>query len=117
MNQSEHVRNIALDIVITILTCGLFNIYVQYRQILALNAMLKEEKYSFPMWLLLVIVTCGLYHIYHEYRMSTDLANILRQNDSKEAIISVVLTAFGLHIVCDAIQQSHINQYYGVTRL
>ena len=39
-----HFRNIALDIVINILTCGLYNLYVQYKQCEAVNDMLKEQK-------------------------------------------------------------------------
>lgn len=114
---SPHVRNIGLDLLFTLLTCGLYNIYVQYRQILALNEMLKEERYSFLNWLIFVVLTCGLYHIYHEYRTSEDLCRLLNLQDSKEPIIAVILTVFGMHIVCDAIQQYHINRFYGVTKL
>lgn len=107
------VRNIGLDLVITILTCGLFNIYIQYQQILALNDMLKQQKYDFISWLLFCIITCGFYHIYHEYRISTDLARLLNKPEDQSALISVILTIFGVSIILDAIQQSEINRYYG----
>lgn len=115
--QSEHVRNIALDLVLTILFCGLFNLYVQYKQIEAVNSMLRQEKYSFLIWLFLTLITCGLYHIYHEYRKSSDIAEVMNEPNSSEPIISIILTVFGLHIVADAIQQAKINQYYGNTQL
>lgn len=117
MPQSPYVRNIALDLIITILTCGLFNFYVQYQQILALNEMLKTPKYDFLKWLVLCIITCGLYHIYHEYRMSQDLAILLKKNNDQDSLIAVLLTFFGLSIVLDAIQQSDINAYYGKNHL
>ena len=111
--QSPHVRNIALDLILTLLTCFIFNLYVQYRQCLALNDMLKQDKYSFWLWLILTIITCGFYHIYHEYRMSADLCKVLKKSGEQLTIVSVFLTFFGFSIVLDAIQQSEINSYYG----
>ena len=61
-NQDAHYRrNVALDVVLTLLMCGLWNIVVQYEQIKMLNALLKEER--FPYWKigLLVLLTCGIY--------------------------------------------------------
>ena len=115
--RSEHVRNIALDIVFTLLSCGLFNIYVNYVQMQAVNHMLKEQKYNFVHWILLTLITCGLYHIYHEYRKSTDIDRCMGKENSNEAILNVALTAFGLFIVADAIQQVQINRYYGSNAL
>lgn len=111
--KNQHVRNIPLDIVLTLITCFLYNIYVQYKQCAAVNDMLKEYKYSFVQWLIFTILTCGLYHIYHEYRKSSDVAVLLKKDPSSAGLIAVVLTAFGLSIVNDAIQQSEINGFYG----
>lgn len=113
----RHVRNIPLDIILTIITCFLYNFYVQYKQIEAVNDMLKENKYSFGMWLILTIITCGLYHIYHEYRKSSDVAKVMKKDEGSAGLTAVVLTVIGLGIICDAIQQSEINAYYGNTKL
>jgi len=107
------VRNIGLDLVLTVLTCGLFNIYVQYKQMQALNYLLGKPKYEFVSWALLCAITCGLYHIYHEYRKSSDLAILLKDTNSLEPIITIVLTVMAFSIVADAIQQYHINRYFG----
>lgn len=114
---SEHVRNIAKDIIFTLLTCGIYNIYVQAKQINAVNAIIKEQKYSFGMWFLLTLVTCGLYHLYHEYRLSSDLVKHIEGLNENEAILTVGLAAFGMSLVADAIQQSHINKFYGAKGL
>jgi len=114
---SEHVRNIAVDIVLTILTLYVFNIWVQYKQILAANAMLGQEKYSFWKWALLSLVTCGIYHIYHEFRKSEDLARVTGRATSNDGLISLILTIVGLGFVNDAIQQSRINEYFGSNAL
>ncbi len=109
----KHVRNIALDIVLTILTCFLYSVYVQYKQIEAVNDMLKVEKYNFVLWLIFTIITCGLYQIYHEYRKASDIAKMQNKDPGTPALIAVLLTFFGLVIVNLAIQQSEINTYYG----
>ncbi len=113
----EHVRNIPLDIILSIFTCFIYNIYVQYRQMRALNSMLNQEKYNFLTWLLLTIITCGLYHVYHEYRKSEDIARVNGKTHSNDGVVALVLTIFGLSLVTDAIQQSEINRYYGDDRL
>lgn len=113
---SRHVRSIGLDIFFTIITFGLYNIYIQYCQVKAVNVMLGEEKYSWGWWLFLTIVTFGLYHIYHEYRQATDIEH-KAGGVQHLVLLSVALSCFGLAPVCDAIQQSHINRYFGSTSL
>lgn len=113
----RHVRNIALDIVLTLITCGLFNIYVQYKQMEAVNDMLKENRYNFVLWLILAIITCGLYHIYHEYRKSSDIARVLKKDQGSAGLVAIILTVVGLMIINDAIQQSEINSFYGNSSL
>jgi hypothetical protein len=115
--QHPNVRNIAIDIVLTLLTCGLFNIYVQYKQCGYVNDMLKQPKYSFLFWVLFCLITCGLYHIYHEYRKSCDIAVLLKKDPGSAGLISVILTLFGLWMINDAIQQADINTYYGSSQL
>lgn len=115
--QMLFVRSIGFDLVITILTCGIYNLWVQYKQMEAVNYMLQQTKYSWLLWLILSIVTCGLYHIYHEYRKCADIATCLKQEHSHEPIISIVLTIFALSFVADAVQQSMINRYYGSSSL
>ncbi|MDD9940535.1 MAG: DUF4234 domain-containing protein [Myxococcales bacterium] len=114
---SEHVRNIAVDIVLTVITCGLYNLYWQAKQMTALNEILNEDKYSFLTWCALTLITCGLYHIYHEYRVSSDLAEALGRDPGSDKVIAVVLSLFGLSIVVDAIQQSQINEHFGDSAL
>jgi len=114
---SPHIRSIGMDMIWTILTCGLFNIYLQYKQMIAVNAMLRFEKYRFLPWFALTIVTCGLYHIYHEYRKTGDICHALGDTRSNEPLISVILSVFGLMMVADAIQQAHINRYFNSSKL
>ena len=98
-----HVRNIVMDLLLTLITCGLYNFYIQYVQINAINDILKTPKYSFIMWLLLTLVTCGMYHIYHEYIMTRDLVDAFpTPSGSMEPVVSIILTVMGLPFIADA---------------
>lgn len=107
------IRSIVLDIVFTILTCGLYNFWVQYKQIETINHMIRQNKYSFLSWLLLCLVTCGLYHIYHEFRKTEDICHVVGKDPGSETLITIVLTVLGMHIVADALQQVMLNKYFG----
>lgn len=116
----EAVIGIGVGIILSILTCGLYGLYWQYKQIEVLNAWLGREEYDFWVWLLLSLVTCGLYALYYEYTMAKGINEIqevqgLRVNDDL-ALLCVLLAAFGFGIASLAIQQSEINKLYGETR-
>ena len=55
----DPVINIGVGILLTIVTCGIYGLYWQYRQMEALNGFLGRKEYDFWMWFLLSIVTCG----------------------------------------------------------
>ena len=109
----EYVRSIAVDVILTVLLCGLWNIWIQARQMRAVNFMIGTPKYKFWHWLLLTLITCGLWHIYHEYRLSQDIAWARNSPQSDNPVIHLVLSIFGLSIVVDALQQAEINSYFG----
>ena len=111
---SEHHIEIAMGIILSLLTCGIYNIYWNYRQFQAMNALLGREEYQFWLWLLLSIVTCGLFHIYYEYKMGADLYSWLKEH-GKDAnpnlpVIGLVLSCFGMMIITDAVYQHELNK-------
>ena len=110
----QHRLSIALYLVVTILTCGLFNLYWNYRQMQACNEMLGRAEFSWLTWFLLCLVTCGIYHIFYQYKMGASIVEIQRQQGrpvfDNLPVISVLLTVFGLSIVVDAIHQYEINK-------
>jgi hypothetical protein len=107
----DHQRNVALDLVLTILLCGLWNAVVQMSHCKTLNYLLKEEKYSFWKMYLFSILTCGIYFIYYEYQKANDFMKLTKSNDSSDPVLAVVLSLFGLNFVYDAILQTKINDY------
>ena len=112
----SHV-NIALYLVLTILTCGIFNLYWNYRQMEDCNALLNRREFSFWIWLLLTLLTCGIYHIFYQYKMGVAIVEIqhLMNKDlfDKLPLISVLVTIMGLSVVVDCIHQHEINKIYG----
>lgn len=109
----EYEIPVALGLVLSVITCGIYNVYWNYVQIQAMNALLGRREYDFTKWLVLTLVTCGIYHVYFEYKMGNDLYAYLKGigRDVSPAlqIIGVVLAILGLTVVTDAIYQHELN--------
>jgi hypothetical protein len=117
---SEGIRSIVADVILTVITCGIYGLYWQYKQMETLNRWLRRDDYSFVLWLLLSILTCGIFAIYYEYKMARGIVEIQEQNNFRVTrdlpLICLVLAIFGLGFVSLAVQQSEINRFYGATR-
>jgi len=113
----EHNLSIPLHLIATILTCGLWGIYWNYRQMLACNDLLGRREFDFWLWLLLTIVTCGIYHFYYQYKMGTAIVEIQHNQGGiifdNLPVISVIVSVLGLTIVVDCIHQGEINKLVG----
>ncbi|BAT70857.1 conserved hypothetical protein [Thermosulfidibacter takaii ABI70S6] len=110
MDEDSVVKNVVLSLI----TCGLWNVYWQYKQMRTMNHLLGERYFSFPKWLLFTLITCGLYHFYHEYVMGKKIADIqyeIGMNPSHSLpVLSVVLAVLSAGLITDAIQQHEINE-------
>ncbi len=110
----EHHLNIALYLILSLLTCFLFNIYWNYRQMEACNDLLERDEFSFWLWLLLVVITFGLYHFYYQYQMGRAIVEAQdrmgRPTTDGLPILSVVATFLGFGVVADCIHQLEINR-------
>lgn len=111
---SEHHVDVAFGIILSVITCGLYNVYWNYRQMKAMNALLGRPEFDFGKWAVLTLVTCGIYHIYYEYRMGNELQTWLMQNGRPTnphlALIGLLLSVFGLTVVADAVYQHELNK-------
>jgi hypothetical protein len=112
--ESEYIINIPVYLILTLITCGLFNLYWNYRQMEACNYLLKRSEFNFVHWLLFSILTCGIYHIYYQYKMGAAIVEIQKNADrllfDSLPILSCLVTVFGLSIVVDCIHQHEINK-------
>jgi len=111
---TEHHIDVAVGIILSVITCGLYNIYWNYRQMDAMNALLGRFEFDFGKWALLTVVTCGIYHVYYEYRMGNELQMWLTQNgkpvNPQLALIGLGLSVFGLTVIADAVYQHELNK-------
>ncbi len=113
---ADGTRSIALGIIFSLLTCGIYSLYWQYKQMVTLNGWLERTDYRFGLWLLLSFVTCGIYSLYYEYKMAVGINKIQANNglpvSDYLAVICVLLAFFGIGIASLAIQQWEINKFY-----
>ena len=113
--ESEGVISVGTSVILTIITCGIYGLVWQYKQMKVLNSWLNRKEYSFGKWLLLGIITCGIYGVYNEYKMARGIIEVQQQNKllvNDVATICLIMTLIGLGIVSMAIQQSEINKFY-----
>ncbi len=117
---NENVRSIWLDLFLTLITCGLWNVRVQYAQMEAMNHWLEKRgarvgltnRYSFWKWAALCLITLTLWHIFHEWKKSQDIATLSMRERGLDGVLAVILSILGFSIVVDAIHQSFINQEF-----
>ncbi len=104
-------QSVIRDILFTVLTFGLWNVYVQIRQIYDLNELLGREEYHFVKIVLLSILTLGLYFCYHEYKMSRQLYDLYYGKGSYpyRPYAYAFLTFLGLWFIVDSSQQAMLN--------
>ncbi len=114
---SSFTSNIAMDIILTLITCGIYYFFWQARQFRAVNHLLGQERYKFGLWFILTLITCGLYNIYYEYYLAQGLTEAQEKHGMPKSkdlpVLSLILTIIGLSIVTDAIQQNEINKFFG----
>ncbi len=112
-------RNIALCIVLSIVTCGIYGIYWFIRITDETNEVSSRVgEISGIGAFLLSLVTCSFYDLYWAYRQGRKL-NIAKSDygiptDDNSHIIYLLLCLFGLQIVALALMQNELNKvaYY-----
>ena len=114
--EQRYGANIALYLVFTLLSCGFFNLYWNYRQMQACNELLGRDEFSWGLWLVLIIVTCGIYHFYYQYMMGAAINEIQETRGFRVTenlpMLSVVATLLGFGIVTDCIHQHELNRIF-----
>ncbi|MYE89539.1 DUF4234 domain-containing protein [Candidatus Poribacteria bacterium] len=114
--RADGVRNIVFGIIFSLLTCGLYSLYWQYKQMETLNGWLGRTDYRFWLWFFLSILTCGIFALYYEYKMAVGI-NEIQENSGLQvnhslAVTCVLLAILGIGIASLAIQQWEINKFY-----
>ena len=105
------VRSIPLSIVLTIITCGIYNLYWIVKVNDEVNQLAGDSQATTGgMVILFMIITCGIYGLYWYYKMGekVDMINNIRGGNA--GILYLILGIFGLGIVDMCLIQDTINK-------
>ena len=101
-------RNIALCIIFSIITFGIYGIYWFICLTNEMNMATPDDTYqtSGGMAFLFSLLTCGIYSFYWNYRMGQKIDSV---KNGSNAVLFLILSIFVLGIVNYCIAQSFIN--------
>jgi len=107
-------RNIGLAIVLTLITCGIYGIYWQYK-VFEESRIISgtTDDGSAGMDIVLSIITCGIYLFYAVYKSGQRIyqAQVAQgENATDDSIMLTILLVF-IQIVSFALLQSKLNDY------
>ena len=106
-------RNIAMCIILSIVTCGIYGLYWVVCLQDDTNALVGEYKTSGVMVLILSIVTCGIYGLYWAFKMGEKIDRIKQSRgipSSNSGVLYLILYLVTGGIVSDALMQYEINK-------
>ena len=108
-------KNVALCIVFTIITCGIYGLYWLVTLNDEMMDVTREEGTSGLLVLVLTIVTCGIYGLYWCYQMGkrVDWMNsTYGRHTDNSGLLYLVVSLLGFSIVVYAVMQYELNQYH-----
>lgn len=109
----KNQRNIAVCIILTLVTCGIYGIYWFIVLTDDVNESAGHFHTSGVVCFLLGIITCGIYTIYWAYKMGEGVDIIKTRsgrNSSNTGIVYILLSIFGFGIITYALIQDTLNQ-------
>ena len=106
-------RDIAINIILTIVTCGIYGIYWFIVLTDDVKTVSKNtEVASGGLAFVFTLISCGIYGIYWAYKMGELMKTAQEQNGVEvkdNAVLYLILQLFGLGIVNYALIQSDLN--------
>ncbi len=107
-------RNIALCIILSIITCGIYGLYWIYKLTEDVNTLKGDPNAtSGGIVILLGIITCGIYMWYWLYKQGDNLDQIKASRGlpaGNSGILYLILAIVGLGIISYALLQNELNQ-------
>ena len=108
-------RDIAIAIILSIVTCGIYGIFWIISLTNDANKVAdRPTDTSGGMVILLTLITCGIYGIYWNYKMGQKIYEAgqrYNKSISDNSVLYLVLSLFGLQIVNYALMQSYLNKF------
>lgn len=102
-------RSIAICVILSFITCGLYFIYWQLKLNTEINYLSGEEHAaSSGVVFLLSLFTCGLYSIYWAYKMG-ERSDVIYGSNRSYHILFLILQICGLPLISAILMQDTIN--------
>lgn len=107
-------KNIALSIILSIVTCGIYGLYWLAVMAEDLNKASAEQDTSGGLVVVLTIITCGIYGWYWLYKAGQKI-EVAQGNRNfpyvnNQGIAYIILGIFGFSIVAYALIQNELNK-------
>lgn len=106
-------RNIALCIILSIVTCGIYAVYWFVTLTDDTNTISGDTKTSGVMALVLTLVTCGIYGLYWAYKCGEKIDSAHQSRGeaaSNGGVLYLILYIFG-GIIAYALIQNEVNKF------
>ncbi|MGL4737962.1 MAG: DUF4234 domain-containing protein [Cellulosilyticaceae bacterium] len=108
-------RDVAVVVILTIVTCGIYSLYWMYVTHEEVNAYLSEQDLSGALVVLLSLITCGIYGWIWYYQLGQKIqkAQIKATGyGNDDSVLYLILAIFGFSIVSQAIGQHNLNKVW-----
>lgn len=107
-------RDLAICVILSVVTCGIYGIYWYYKLIEELNiAAPEEDSPSAIAVILLTIITCGIYGYYWLYKAGNRIDNIRQLNgepSSSLGLLFIILAICQLSVADYCLIQNELNK-------
>ena len=116
MQYSQKIRNPVLVLILSIVTCGIYELVIIYQISDEVRQYTGDQSISPGLELLLKIITCNLYLFYWCYKYSKHIydmqlrAGVNMPNDV--STVALILPIFGLSVVSLLLMQSELNRVW-----
>ena len=107
-------REIAIAIILSVVTCGIYSIYWFIVMTDDINKLSDKKETSGGMAFLFSLLTCGIYTFYWNYKMGKQLYDAGKRHGrdiSDNSILYLILSLLGLGIVSYCLLQSDLNKF------
>lgn len=106
-------RNLAICVILSIVTCGLYSLYWFICLSDDVNSLSEKEGTSGVAAVLLTIITCGLYGLYWSYMQGEKLDKIKTNRgipSSNSGVLYLILSLLSVGIISYILMQNEINK-------
>lgn len=103
-------RSIAVAVILSIVTCGIYSIYWMIKLNDEVNELAGEyQATTGGMVFLFTLITCGIYGLYWLYKMG-ERCDMIKRTEGSSGILFLLLGIFGFSIISYCLIQDTINK-------